>query len=167
MRRVIFIIGLVMLLSALAAGVAFAATKIGDNQSNTINGTVDNDNLYGIGAADIIDGKASNDFIEGGLGNDRMEGGFGNDDMSGGTGSDDIFGEGGNDFIVAGRGEDEVFGGPGNDYIVVTDNVYANDTVDCGEGDHDVLVFDEDITGDTWANCELTDGINSDPLAGP
>jgi hypothetical protein len=73
----------------------------------------------------------------------------------------------GNDFIVAGRGADEVFGGPGNDYIVVTDNVYANDTVDCGEGDHDVLVFDEDITGDTWANCELTDGINSDPLAGP
>jgi Ca2+-binding RTX toxin-like protein len=54
---------------------------IGSNHADQISGDngVRGNNLFGLGAADVIDGRGGNDFIDGGLGDDTLTGGGGGD----------------------------------------------------------------------------------------
>lgn len=54
-------------------------TLSGDDNANTLTGTVGDDKLYGLGGIDTLTGNAGDDLLDGGLGADKMSGGTGND----------------------------------------------------------------------------------------
>lgn len=79
------------------------ATKIfGNDNDNTILGSVKVDSIYGGNGDDSIFGDAGNDKIFGEVGDDSLNGGKGNDTLTGGTGKDVfIYSNGdGNDVIA-------------------------------------------------------------------
>jgi Ca2+-binding RTX toxin-like protein len=88
----------VVVLMVAAASVALAANRIGNNEANTLTGTEDNDNIYGLGAADTLNGAlgsatlatAGNDEVSGNGGADTMNGGLNDDTMVGGAGVDNM-----------------------------------------------------------------------------
>jgi hypothetical protein len=84
--------------------------QIGDGLDNTLIGTVEEDNIQGLGGNDIIDG---------GLGNDTLFGGDGDDTLSGGAGYDHLEGGNGNDNIYSGTGDALIYAGDGNDRIYI------------------------------------------------
>jgi hypothetical protein len=129
MKRVAAIVALGVLMLALAAGVALAMLEVGNNNPNTLRGTVgDNkgqDTLFGLGAGDRLIGRSAADQLSGGTGPDRLEG---ND---------------GNDTLVGGSGEDRIFTGKGFDFVFAFDG--DRDVVNCdGEGDYRII-FDENL----------------------
>ncbi|MDJ0616359.1 MAG: Calx-beta domain-containing protein, partial [Calothrix sp. MO_192.B10] len=76
------------------------------------------DNIYGSGDAELVDGGGGNDHIYGNGGMDTLIGGAGNDNIygsgdaeliDGGSGDDNIYGNGGADLINSGSGFDSVF----------------------------------------------------------
>jgi Ca2+-binding RTX toxin-like protein len=69
----------------------------GSGGSDTITGSVVNDEL---------DGQGGNDLIRSGLGDDSLFGGAGDDRMNGGDGNDQLSGESGADILVGGLGND-------------------------------------------------------------
>jgi hypothetical protein len=91
----------VLVLAALVAPAAWAAT---------INGTPRSDRLRGTRGADAIFGLAGNDDIAGLAGNDLLDGGPGRDALSGGAGSDRVAAaeDGARDTVRCGRGTDLV-----------------------------------------------------------
>ncbi len=52
-----------------------------------VNGTIDNDWIWGNALANVIDGRAGNDHIDGGAGNDTIVGGDDSDVIVGGLGA--------------------------------------------------------------------------------
>jgi VCBS repeat-containing protein len=60
----------------------------GSIKAETINGTAQDDRIFGDNGNDTINGGAGNDFLDGGNGSDLLAGGAGNDDMDGGNGQD-------------------------------------------------------------------------------
>jgi Ca2+-binding RTX toxin-like protein len=132
-----YLTALVVLLVALTASVAFAATIscpngadnlcVGTNGPDDMQGSDENDVMRGFGGNDTVVAGLGNDTAHGGDGNDRLEGRIGNDFLSGGEGAD---------VIVTADGEDEAYGAGGNDTI----RAYRDDQPDfisCGEGDAD------------------------------
>ena len=145
-----------------------------------------NDNLFGCGGADRIDGGTENDVIEGGDGNDildgaqgddtidgqddddTIDGGVGNDILDGGTGDDDIAGGNDVDTIDGGEGDDTINGGEGNDDIVGgngNDNIRGgngNDEINGGEGDDEIRGEngDDTLTGGEGADSFRCDNGN-------
>jgi hypothetical protein len=67
-----------------------AATKVGTDAANTINGGKGADVIVGLGGNDTIDGKGGKDVICGGSGNDRLTGGGKVDKFDGGPGNDTL-----------------------------------------------------------------------------
>lgn len=55
------------------------ATLKGSSAVDTLNGTIDNDLIYGGGGNDTLNGLGGNDLLDGGSGADTMTGGIGND----------------------------------------------------------------------------------------
>jgi len=114
---------------ALAAGVALAALRVGNDQPNTLRGTSgDNrgqDTLLGLGAGDLLIGRSAADQLAGGFGPDRLEGNDGNDTLDGGQGEDRIFTGRGFDFVYAADGDRDVINcnGERNYRIVFDDNL--------------------------------------------
>ncbi|WP_430463558.1 nidogen-like domain-containing protein [Tabrizicola sp.] len=85
-------------------------------------------------------GTASGDTVTGTIGVDIIYGFGGNDVIDGGEGNDTIFGGLGDDTIIGGVGADRLVGGAGSDTFVYADSAnLANDTVDGGTGDTDVI----------------------------
>ncbi len=132
--------------------------------SDTINGSVGVDNLYGEGG---------NDTINGGEGTDYLYGGSGNDILDGGAGIDYLYGEGGNDTINGGQGDLILSGGDGNDSITGTagiDYLYGdagNDTLYAGDGTDYLLGGDgNDILFGEQGNDTLISGSGNDTLYG-
>lgn len=89
------------------------------------------------------------------------------DDLIGTNRLDRIYGLGGNDFISARGGNDDVFPGTGrdtvrtnggNDYINAADEDNA-DTINCGGGDDDTVVFDDGIDS-VNLNCENLEPVD-------
>ena len=130
MGRLTKVLLFVVVLVVVAAGVALAANRIGNNNPNTLIGTDGNDNIYGLGSADTLNGLGGNDEISGNGGADRMNGGEGDDTMVGGAGVDiintgnsiDCCNVGGTDFVhsVDGNAETVCFG-TGDGIFVVDD----------------------------------------------
>jgi Ca2+-binding RTX toxin-like protein len=86
-----------------------ATTRFGNQTSQTINGTAEqdslvgfagNDTLRGLAGADLLQGFDGDDVLDGGLGNDTLLGGAGNDTLDGGEGADRLEGGDGNDTLM-------------------------------------------------------------------
>lgn len=89
----------------------------GDDNSNSIFGTANDDVINGFGGTDIISGQGGNDIINGGSEVDFLDGDAGNDTIDGGDGGDVINGGAGNDILLGGTGADRFDEGAGNDII--------------------------------------------------
>lgn len=85
---------------------------------DTIDGSTNNDLIFGNEGEDIIRGIFGNDSLFGGKGKDAILGGDGNDSINGGQDGDFIFGESGNDVLVGGKGNDFLVAGNGNDTLI-------------------------------------------------
>ena len=128
---------LVVLLVALTASVAFAATISCPNRAdNLCVGTDGPDDMQGSDENDLMRGNGGNDTMIAGLGNDTVHGSDGGDRIEGRIGNDFLNGGEGADVIVTADGEDEAYGSGGNDTI----RAYRDDHPDyisCGAGDAD------------------------------
>jgi Ca2+-binding RTX toxin-like protein len=151
---------------------------------DTVDGGLDDDKLFGGGAADTLQGGAGNDTLKGGEGNDTLKGGAGNDalfgengndqlhgddfddgtngsavngnDMlDGGNNDDTLFGRGGADTLLGGSGLDTMDGGAGNDNL---NGGASNDTLRGGAGD--------DILSGSLGDDLLLGGLGNDRLFG-
>ncbi|MDQ3912515.1 MAG: hypothetical protein M3305_12255 [Actinomycetota bacterium] len=129
MKRVAMAVALGALMLALAAGMALAVIRFGDDRPNTLTGTTgDNkgqDTLFGLGAGDQLTGKSAADQLAGGNGPDRLEGNDGNDTLDGGAGQDEIFTGNGFDFVYAADGDRDLINcnGQGGYRIVYDTNL--------------------------------------------
>lgn len=85
---------------------------------DTIDGSTNNDLIFGNEGEDIIRGNVGNDSLFGGKGKDAILAGEGNDSINGGQDGDVVFGESGNDVLVGGKGNDFLLSGNGNDTLV-------------------------------------------------
>ena len=102
-----------------------AATIVGTNAGEILNGTAGADVIVGRGGGDTINGLGGKDRLCGDGGNDTIQAGPGNDKVQGGLGNDTLAGEAGNDSLNGGPGTDTVTGGPG------TDTCYGETKVSC------------------------------------
>ena len=93
------------------------ATRIikGDDNNNSLSGTLSNDTIMGYGGNDYLYGNAGDDSLSGGEGNDSLDGGNGDDTLSGDNGNDTLNGGSGNDDLSGGVGNDTLIGGIGDD----------------------------------------------------
>jgi Ca2+-binding RTX toxin-like protein len=116
----------------------------GTNGDDTLNGTSDNDNIFGFDGNDTLlsgegddtlDGENGNDQLFGESGNDILGGGAGDDLLNGGDGNDLLWGQDGGDILRGGNGDDFLFG----DDLFSSPNVQGNDLLEGGEG-QDYLV---------------------------
>jgi len=92
-------------------------TITGDQTSETLFGTPEDDVICGMGGNDIIYALDGDDIVLGGDGNDYIEAGAGNDDVWGGAGLDNLYGVDGKDDLFGGPGNDSLNGGPGADLL--------------------------------------------------
>lgn len=129
MRRTVLLIGVGVLMLAVAAGTALAVLKVGDNRPNDLVGTTGDgngqDTLLGYGDNDELVGKSAADQLVGGAGPDRLEGNDGDDTLDGGRGEDRIF---------TGRGFDMVYAADGDE-----------DTINCNGQTGYRVVFDRNL----------------------
>ncbi|NBB14527.1 hypothetical protein GVN21_04030 [Caulobacter sp. SLTY] len=155
------------------------ANIVGDNDPNTLPGTVDDDTITGLGGNDVLEGGEGNDTLNGGTGNDTLNGGNGTDTA---TFIDSDEGVVGNVFSVQSLSGDEtdtlisienLIGSNFNDQLV-GDN-QAN--VIWGRGGQDVLIGQngddtlygedgDDILRGRNDNDNLYGGIGNDFLQG-
>jgi Ca2+-binding RTX toxin-like protein len=121
------------------------ATIYGSTGSETINGTSENDILYGWARGGNADSPSGNDTLNGSLGDDILNGGTGNDSLLGSAGNDSLIGNDGNDVLTGGTrndtleggaGADSLFGGAGNDILIGN---AGNDVLE-GNASNDALV---------------------------
>jgi hypothetical protein len=147
----------VLLLAAIAAtlvacsGAALAVTVVDcgsfgqDPLTPQCYGTKQEDDVQGREAADIIFAYGGNDTVDASAGDDLVYSGTGRDSLAGGPDDDDLFGGKGADFLTdypnSYADQDELRGGGGNDRLDAFDNDY-NDTLVCGPGNDDIVVFD-------------------------
>ncbi|MXX05405.1 MAG: hypothetical protein F4Z71_01425 [Gammaproteobacteria bacterium] len=144
----------------------------GSDNSETLNGTAEDDEIRSGDGDDTVHGNEGDDWINafyneegearyyvysgrlialGGAGNDLIGGKEGDDKLFGGLGDDHIHGWGGNDRLEGGNGEDVLIGGGGNDTVhggAGNDRIRSRSGVDTVFGDE----------GDDWIDAF----INSD-----
>ena len=147
-------------------------TKRADNIAGTdgpevIKALAGNDLVVGNGGADEIYLDEGNDLVDAYGGNDTIYGGpdgdgsdeddFAGLNLEGAEDSDTVYGGGGNDWIGAAANDtpgsvDSSFGQKGNDHIFAIDN--NEDIIDCGGGNGDVALVDQEGGLDTTKGCE-------------
>ncbi len=108
------------------------AILIGDDTSQTILGTIDDDFIDGQGGNDLLKGSDGKDYILGGTGEDDLRGNEGNDNLNGQDGNDLLYGHEGKDRLFGGKGDDTLNGGSGNDRIF---GARGDDIIVGGTGD--------------------------------
>lgn len=89
-----------------------------------INGTSNNDYLFGNYGNDETFAYAGNDYVTGYYGDDTLHGGLDNDFLYGNEGNDTLYGDEGNDYLMGGTGSDTLIGGDGNDILYSSDDNY-------------------------------------------
>ena len=124
MRKLATLLTALVVMLALASGVALAADFIGTSGNDTLTATEGDDYLEGRAGDDYLYGLGGNDIIYGGRGNDR---------------------------ITPGEGADEVYAGAGDDLIYARDTA-SYDYIDCGGGFDQVETIHRDDV--TLSNCE-------------
>ena len=131
-----------------ADGMVLEAEDILGIVNSGINGTEENDNIYGY---DSGFGYDTGEKIHGYGGNDYLYGRTGDDTLYGDEGNDSLSGEDGDDTLIGGVGNDTLQGGVGNDtYIFNLGD--GRDTIsdyEAGEGGKaDKIVFGEGISAE-------------------
>ena len=122
-----------------------------------IEGTDEDDDVYGFEGNEELRGYAGNDTLEGFGGDDVLLGGEGNDDLIGGDGSDLLLGEAGNDNLFGGAGDDELVGGLGDDFF---EDEGGNDTYIVNRGDgHDFILDQSGFNTLDFQSIELSSAI--------
>jgi len=96
-------------------GIAGVEAQTCNGMAATIVGTEMDDDINGTSGADVIVGLGGNDRIDGKGGDDIICGDDGDDDLFGGAGDDQIFGDDGNDILEGGPGNDSCDGVTGID----------------------------------------------------
>jgi Ca2+-binding RTX toxin-like protein len=130
-----------------------------------IEGTEQNDVLYGTSYADYMHGLGGNDQLFGGFGNDFLFGEAGHDTLEGGQGNDVLDGGEGNDTLRGGTGADTMIGGAGMDNVSYV-NATKGVMLDLATGG-----ITNDAAGDTYSGIENVFGsaygdiINGDSQA--
>jgi hypothetical protein len=133
----------------------------GTDEDDTMNGTDQTDEMFARGGNDKLNAADGNDSAFGGPGDDWFFGGAdnGSDQLHGEEGEDTFGGDPQNIGQAIDPGTDTYTGGPGKDEIWAREGWFGEpefaDTVDCGEGNEDLAVFDE--THDSVQNCERLD----------
>ncbi len=143
----------------------------GDDNSETLNGTAEDDEIRSRDGDDTVHGNEGNDWINafynaegealyyvyvgtliayGGLGNDLIGGKEGEDQLYGGAGNDRIYGWAGDDLVDGGNGNDDLFGADGNDTIY---GRRGNDRLNSGDGT-DIANGGQ---GDDWINARYNE----------
>lgn len=117
-----FVLGLIWLASTSSEATAAEPTNpqctiTGDQTSETLFGTPEDDVICSMGGNDIIYALEGDDVILGGDGDDYIEGGAGSDDIWGGIGADSLSGQAGVDELFGGLGNDGLSGGSGTDTL--------------------------------------------------
>jgi len=85
----------------------------------SLDGTADDDIIFGLDGRDDLNGLGGDDTLYGGAGRDRLIGLDGDDTLIGGDASDILSGGAGNDYLDGGAGADRLNGGIGDDTYVV------------------------------------------------
>jgi Ca2+-binding RTX toxin-like protein len=93
----------------------------GDGFANGLNGGRGNDLLAGRSGDDTLIGGLGHDDLYGEAGNDRLTGGYNEDTLVGGSGKDTLFGQQHNDVLQGGAGSDYIDGGSSFDRVSYTD----------------------------------------------
>lgn len=114
MLRLSVAILVALTLAAAALGETTAVIK-GTPRGDAVQGTREDDIIYGFVGNDEIDGRGGSDVIFGGLGNDTLSGGGGKDYLSGEEGDDTL-----SAVHVEGRLIDFLSCGAGDDVVVLT-----------------------------------------------
>ena len=133
------------------------AEIFGDDDSETLNGTVEDDQIRSGDGNDTVHGREGDDWINaiyresdgddryyvysgtliayGGPGNDLIGGKEGNDRLYGGDGNDKILAWAGDDLVDGGDGDDDLSGADGNDTVY---GKKGNDRLRSGNGEDTV-----------------------------
>ena len=127
---------------------------VGTNHEDFIQGSTENDQIFGKDVMDIISADLGIDRIYGGAGGDTIQGGPGNDQIFVEGGDDHLFGGFDDDLIVGGSGNNHLFGDIGNDVLKGGENSGAN-YFDCGDGFDSIIDFDPAKGDVTAGNCEI------------
>jgi serralysin len=83
---------------------------VGTSHADTLDGSGQKNDLYGMSGNDVLNGQTSNDKLFGGNGNDDLYGGVGNDKLTGGLGKDLMWGNDGTDTFIFASLNDSVTG---------------------------------------------------------
>lgn len=162
MRRLKTTAALSMMMLALTAGTASAATKYGTNYGDALYGTSYADTMYGYGGADLMYGYGGADYlyggnetgwgdkILGGSGDDKVYGQYGDDALYGDSGNDRVDGSYGDDLVQGGYGYDTLSGGPGIDQINAQEG--QKDIINVCDSEYgDVVYYDRGL--DVFQGC--------------
>ena len=139
------------------------------------------DPIIGNELSETLRGTIGNDDIRGEDGNDTLQGRKGDDKLNGGLGSDDLFGGNGRDLFIASRGSDFHSGGKGKDtvtYIEADVGVTVQGNLDGGVpfgwdarrnfDSIEIIIgsnFDDGLTGSN-ANETIRGGKGDDNIGG-
>jgi len=97
----------------------FPDTQIeGTDENDLLFGTPSSDSILGLNGDDQLNGANGNDLVSGGADNDSIFGSGGNDILLGGSGDDLLSGGDSNDLLIDGNGADNLQGGRGDDLII-------------------------------------------------
>ncbi|HTK33842.1 MAG TPA: calcium-binding protein [Caulobacteraceae bacterium] len=142
--------------TAVLAGDTNTALNLLTAGSDSIQGSIYGDGVYGGGGNDTVIALD---------GNDTIDGGDGNDDVNGNKGEDAVLGGAGDDTVRGGQGDDTIFGGDGNDPHV-NGNI-GNDSVSGGNGNDTVYggQGNDTILGDA-GNDSLSGDLGNDIMLG-
>lgn len=143
------------------ASSAVAATIIGDDTGEMLEGTNNDDDIFGNGGQDEILGKDGADDVEGGTGGDDIKGEDGWDHLEGGPGNDVVRSGDGHNTLIGDAGQDDLQGivsqtineheGGADDDLIDARNGQADTVV--GGGGFDTCRVDGNQLDDV-SNCE-------------
>jgi Ca2+-binding RTX toxin-like protein len=126
-------------------GVSFTGTEgddyfVGGAGADTLEGLGNRDTLYGRAGNDVINGGYGDDVIYGDSGDDVIDAGGGDDLVNDGTGNDVVTLGAGNDSLLSEGGIDIFDAGAGDDWITIQQRS-GSATLDAGEGNDDISLF--------------------------
>jgi hypothetical protein len=90
----------------------------GTDGPDALEGSPDNNALFGLGGDDLIQVGEGQNLAFGGTGNNQLIGGPGNDILFGGPGDDILVAGDGDDILLGGPGDDILYGGAGANILV-------------------------------------------------
>ena len=160
-------------------GTSFADSIEGSNNNetlygglgdDTVRGLDGNDSLYGGSGNDILSDTGGTNRIWGDAGSDILYGGIGADSLYGGTSSDTLYGGDGDDWLEGGGSPDALYGGLGADKFRMIGTSLSSDTVYdfvLGDGDRVVLAAGTTYTvTDLGNDIKITANSNNITLIG-